>query len=172
MSPFFNRQQVEGMWRNAKKDRRGDICLYFHQRTRNLMWGGKAEIGAEMSRFREEVRKGNLCSKTYNNFDREDCDGKIWYSLTIQATPKLKDTNGEPAQLGMSPINLLIFGYIVDGWTYYFKQRANREVRHFRVCDYIGGRGNLSLFQQQRMHLSFSGDGHLAAAAAGRPPER
>ena len=127
MSPFFHKQQVEGMWRNSKKDRQGDICLYFHQRTCNLMWSGKAEIGAEMSRFREQVRKGYMCSKTYNNFDRKDCDGKIWYSLTIQATPKLKDTNGEPAQLGMSPINLMIFRYMVDGWTYYFKQRANRD---------------------------------------------
>ena len=64
MSLIFNIEKVEGMWRNARKDRQGDECLYFHQQTGNLMWCSNAEIGAEMFRFREKVRKGNLCAKS------------------------------------------------------------------------------------------------------------
>jgi len=125
---FFGREQVEAMWRNAKKDsRKGEICLYFHHDTKHLMWLGKAEIGAEMMRFREHVLKGDLCAKTYNNLDRKDCDETIWYSLTIQATSTLKSNDGKQVTLGTSPINLMIFGYMVDGWTYCFKQRANRD---------------------------------------------
>ena len=120
---FFCREEIVRRWKTCKKtkEKKRDVCLFWHNQASLFCWANKAEIGIDMKHYRDQIREGKLVCRDYNNFDRADCDGRMWYSLTIQGG---KDNLGAT---GKSPVNLFIFRYMVDGWGYYFKQRDNRD---------------------------------------------
>lgn len=118
---IYHREGVCSLWRRAKEDqKKGEVCIAWHNSARQLMWCSRPQIGCEMERFRGLIRDKKLECRDYNNFERKDCDGKVWYSYCIQPTDKEMNVGG-------NPINLFVFGVMCDGFTYFFKSRENRD---------------------------------------------
>jgi len=143
----YSREEIVARWNTCKKtkEKKRDVCLFWHNRASLFCWANKMELGIDMKHYREQVRKGDLVCYDYNNFDRADHDGRMWYSLTIQGG------KGKLNATGKSPVNLFIFGYMVDGWGYYFKQRDNRDSIFRYLNDlpddtYVRAKGNTDTY--------------------------
>lgn len=118
---------IHKMWKAATKDKqKSEIALSLHQATNQLMWGSKQMMAEQAKLWRDMKRQGKIEILEGNCVARQDKSGKTWHLLVVQPT------NLDHLQYSADKIALMEFGFLVSGFTYFFKSADNRdEIRRF-----------------------------------------
>jgi hypothetical protein len=111
------KKEYNSMLRKFCPDK-GDIGFSWIQHLSNFSLYNWKEIVPQV----REWRKINVKALEYNNKEYE-IDGRKWYVLIAQP---YKD--GEMEECGMCPVSALLFGTMVNGYTYAFAKERDRDV--------------------------------------------
>jgi hypothetical protein len=116
-----NKPQMPQSFPLFMADRQGDKVMTFHQQIGAWVWLNELEYKTEMKRFKNLMKKGRLNIEEENNLTYE-YEGVKWYSLVFN----LYDENGEEQDC-MDIGSMDKFGVMVDGFSYYFINKADRD---------------------------------------------
>jgi hypothetical protein len=102
-------------------DRQGDKVMTYHQGRGGWVWLNDDDYKNEMKRFQQMVKNGRLNIDEENNKTYE-YDGVKWYSMVFNQF----DKDGDLVAC-MDIGSIKIFDTWVDGFTYYFINKADRD---------------------------------------------
>jgi len=124
-------------WQQMTRDRRKhEVALCWMHHISELHWFSKDNISHEFSRFREDIRSGQLHCAEANLKERQDQNGRWWHFLVVQDKSHLipmepiafaLQAYGGATPLGTDPIALFEFNFLVCGFVYFFKKKENRD---------------------------------------------
>jgi hypothetical protein len=102
-------------------DRQGDKVMTYHQERGGWVWYNDEDYKGEMKRLKKLMKKGILNIDEENNMEYE-YDGVKWYSIVFNQYDK--DGDGVAC---LCIGSLQIFDTLVDGYSYYFINKADRD---------------------------------------------
>ena len=117
---------IENQFERAFKDRKvnaeaKELCITWYRPANSFCWYSKLQLNEQMKLWRKLSKEGKLKIMAYNNQETEQYGKKIYY-FVIQSYNNEKMTEN-----GMCPFSMNILERLVDGYTYCFTRRENRD---------------------------------------------
>ena len=121
MTIWNGKPEINQSFPHFMADRQGDKVMTYHQERGGWVWLNDNDYKSEMKRFQKMMKSGRLNIDEENNKTYE-YDGVKWYAMVFNQFDK--DGDGVPC-LDIGSIK--IFDTWVDGFTYYFINKADRD---------------------------------------------
>jgi hypothetical protein len=120
---MISRKEMEARYASALSDKQGknEICLFWFKQSNQFSWGDKEMMADQMKTWRKLAKEGEIKIMEYNN--RETKHGnKTIYHFIVQPYK-----NEKMIECSICPYALMVLGIMVDGFTYSFWKKENRD---------------------------------------------
>lgn len=103
--------------------KKGAKVFTYHKRFNEWSWLDAPVYKEQFKQYKKQIKNKTIVIDGENN-DEHSLNGIKWYSLCIQKWDKEEDDYGE---MTLCKGSLDLFGYMIDGYVYYFEKKADRD---------------------------------------------
>ena len=110
-------KDIVSSFRDFMREKDKAVCFTYHHYQEDLNWIDPKEYTIQMKQYRRNFKEGKIIVREKNNSEQK-INGVSWYCLVIQ------DVGGH---IGMCNGSLKLFGFLVDGFVYWYPNKQNRD---------------------------------------------